>query len=93
MVNGKSKGGKGFYFLIGAVVVVGGLLLLNARKGANEAPDLAPVALSTGAITADMSSGTALGAEDAPAVILEFSDYLCPACRQFNGLSGKLLRC
>lgn len=91
MANGQSKGGKGFYFLIAAVIAAGGYFLMNAR-GSNEVPDLVPVALTAGAIPADMSSGTALGAEDAPAVIMEFSDYLCPACRQFNGLSGKLLR-
>jgi protein-disulfide isomerase len=39
-----------------------------------------------------MASGTPLGAEDAPAVIMEFADYLCQHCRQFNSLSGKLLR-
>ena len=91
MAKANAKGGKGFYILIAAVVVVGGFLLLRGR-GSAEAPSLTPVALSGGDVAADMSSGTALGAEDAPAVIMEFSDYLCPACRQFNGLSGKLLR-
>jgi protein-disulfide isomerase len=92
LANGKSKGGKGFYFLIGAVVVVGGLLLMNARKGANEAPDLAPIALAGGDATADVSAGAVLGADDAAIVIWEFSDFLCPHCRTFNAMSGKLLR-
>ena len=91
MANAKGKGGKGFYILVAAVVAVGGFLLMTAG-GPDEVPDLAPVALAGGAIAADMSSGTAMGAEDAPAVIMEFSDFLCPHCRQFNGLSGKLLR-
>lgn len=91
MAKANAKGGKGFYILIAAVVVVGGFLLLRGR-GSAEAPSLTPVALSGGDVVADMSSGTALGADGAPAVIMEFSDYLCPACRQFNGLSGKLLR-
>jgi len=91
LANAKGKGGKGFYILIAAVVAAGGFLLMNA-KGSDEVPDLAPVALTGGAIAADMSSGTAVGAEDAAAVIMEFSDFLCPHCRQFNGLSGKLLR-
>lgn len=91
MANAKGKGGKGFYILIAVVVATGGFLLMNAR-GSDEVPDLAPVALGGSAIAADMSSGTAVGAEDAPAVIMEFSDFLCPHCRQFNGLSGKLLR-
>lgn len=91
MANTKAKGGKGFLILIAAIVVVGGFLLLNAG-GTDEVPDLAPVALAGGNVTADMSSGTALGPDDAPAVIMEFSDFLCPHCRTFNGLSGKLLR-
>lgn len=91
MANAKGKGGKGFYVLIAAVVAAGGFLLMNAG-GSDEVPDLAPIALAGSDMAADMSSGTALGAEDATAVIMEFSDYLCPHCRQFNGLSGKLLR-
>ncbi len=91
MANVKGKGGRGFYILIGAVVVVGGYLLMNAG-GSEGAPDLAPVALAGGDIVADMASGTPLGAEDAPAVIMEFADFLCQHCRQFNSLSGKLLR-
>ncbi|MDP2470119.1 MAG: thioredoxin domain-containing protein [Candidatus Palauibacterales bacterium] len=83
--------GKGFFILIAIVVAVGGYLLVRAG-GSPEAPELAPVALSGGDVAADMSSGTALGPEDAPAVIMEFADFLCPHCRQFNALSGKLLR-
>jgi len=92
LANVQSKGGKGFYILIAVVVVAGGLLLMNARREADEVPDLAPVALAGGSVAADMSSGTAIGADDAPAVIMEFSDYLCPHCRTFNAMSGKLLR-
>ena len=91
MAKAKAKGGKGFFILIAAVVVVGGVLLMNAG-GSNEAPELTPISLEGSDIAADMSSGTAMGAEDAPVVIMEFSDFLCPHCRTFNGLSGKLLR-
>lgn len=87
----KAKGGKGFYILIAAVVVVGGFLLYNAG-GSDEVPDLAPIALASGDAAADMSAGTALGADNAPTVIWEFSDFLCGYCRTFNALSGKLLR-
>jgi protein-disulfide isomerase len=91
LANTKNKGGKVFYLLIAAVVIAGGFLLLKGR-GTTEAPDLAPVALSGDGVTADASSGTSFGADDAPAVVMEFSDYLCPHCRTFNGMSGKLLR-
>lgn len=92
MANAKGKGGKGFYILIGAVIVAGGFLLMNARRGADEAPDLAPVAVAGGDVAADVSAGSSIGADDAPAVVMEFSDYLCPHCRRFNAMSGKLLR-
>lgn len=91
MAKAKTKGGKGFYILIAAVVVVGGFLLMRAG-GSDEAPELTPISLAGGDIAADMSSGTAIGAEDAPVVIMEFSDFLCPHCRTFNAMSGKLLR-
>jgi len=91
LAKAKAKGGKGFFILIAAVVVVGGFLLMNAG-GSDEAPELTPISLAGGDIAADMSSGTAMGAEDAPVVIMEFSDFLCPHCRTFNAMSGKLLR-
>ncbi|MCL7958803.1 MAG: hypothetical protein M8861_01285, partial [marine benthic group bacterium] len=74
LAKAKAKGGKGFYILIAAVVVVGGFLLYNAG-GSDEAPELTPISLAGGDIPADMSSGTAIGAEDAPVVIMEFSDF------------------
>jgi protein-disulfide isomerase len=84
-------GGKGFYLLVAAVVVAGGFLLFRARAS-NEVEDLAPVSLAGGEVAADMSTGSTYGPDDRPVVIMEFADYLCPHCRQFNSLSGKLLR-
>jgi protein-disulfide isomerase len=83
--------GNGFYLLVVAVVAVGAFLLLNAGRS-EEVDDLAPAAIPVSAVSADASSGTSLGSGEAPAVIMEFSDFLCPHCRQFNALSGKMLR-
>jgi protein-disulfide isomerase len=91
LAKAKAKGGKGFYILIAAVVVVGGFLLYNAG-GSDEAPELTPISLAGGDGAADMSAGAPVGADDAPTVIWEFSDFLCPHCRTFNAMSGKLLR-
>jgi protein-disulfide isomerase len=91
LAKAKGAGGKGFLLVILVIVAAGGFFILNER-GNSEAPDLAPVNITDDEIVADASSGTPLGAEDAPAVIMEFSDFLCPHCRQFNSLSGRLLR-
>ena len=90
MADSNGKSGKFFYLLIAGVVVVGGYLLLGARRS-EEVATLAPTPLAT-AISADASAGASLGDADAPVTIMDFSDYLCPHCRTFNAMSGKLLR-
>lgn len=91
MKQSKGKGGKGFYLLVAVVVAVGGFMVLNAGGG-DDLGDLSPAAIPVSDMSADASAGTSIGTDEAPAVIMEFSDYLCPHCRQFNSLSGKLLR-
>lgn len=90
MASSNGKGGKLFFLLVAGVVAVGAYLLVAARGG-DEAPALAPTPLGT-AMSADASSGTSYGDEEAPVTIMDFSDYLCPHCRTFNAMSGKLLR-
>lgn len=92
-----TKGGGGarwFYVAVGLLVLAGGAWLLSAgRLGGGQAEPLPPLSTAeTTGIVADPSAGTAIGPEDAPIVIFDFSDYLCPHCREFNGMVGKLLR-
>ncbi len=91
----KGGGGKGFYVLLGLVVAAGAAWLLMARGGGVGTGDLPTpeefAALAT-TIEADPAVGIALGRPDAPATIMEFADYSCPACRQFSAFHGRLIR-
>lgn len=95
MATRQNEGGgsKWFYWLLGLVVLVGVGWLLTAGRTSGEAEALPPlgVAQTTG-IEADPSAGVAIGPENAAVTIYDFSDYLCPHCRDFNAMVGKLLR-
>lgn len=92
----KQKGGGGarwFYVAAGILVLGGGAWLLTAGRIGGEPEELPPLSLTeTTGIEADPGAGTAIGPEDAAIEIWDFSDYLCPHCRTFNGTVGKLLR-
>ena len=89
----QGSGNKWFYVALGAIVLVGAGWLLVGGRSSGEAEELPPlnVAQTTG-IEADPNSGTSIGPDDAVVTIYDFSDYLCPHCREFNGMVGKLLR-
>jgi protein-disulfide isomerase len=90
--GGDGKGGHRFLLAVAAVAVAGivGILVARGSGGESEAPVLSVA--ETTAVEADPAAGKAIGPEDASIVIMEFSDYLCPHCRTFNSLTGKLLR-
>lgn len=81
---------KIFYLIIAAVVVLGGAGLVLA--GVNRDEGLDPMSLTDTVVEADAAVGVAEGALDAPATLVEFSDYQCPHCAAFNGFTAKLLR-
>ena len=89
----QSGGSKWFYVTLGAMILVGIGWLLTAGRSGGEAEELPPlgVAQTTG-IVADANAGTSIGPDDAVVTIYDFSDYLCPHCREFNSMVGKLLR-
>lgn len=88
----KSGGGKGFYLLVGGVVIAGGAALLMARDGGTSAPELAPPSVAETRAAPSADAGVAMGSPDAPVTIVEFADFLCPACRSFNAVTGKAIR-
>jgi protein-disulfide isomerase len=79
----KRNGSQWLLFaLVGAaVVIVAGLILLNART-LNQTP------VASGQI----SSGLSWGAADAPVKIVEFSNFGCSHCADFAANDGKRLR-
>ena len=81
---------KSFYLIIIAVIVLGGAGLLLAGMNRDEA--LGPMSLADTEVEANPGVGVSEGAADAPAILVEFSDYQCPHCAAFNGFAGRLLR-
>jgi len=87
-----SGGGKGFYLLLGGLVIAGGAALVMARDSGSEPTALSPLSVAETGAPASADAGVALGPADAPVTIVEFADFLCPACRSFNSVVGKALR-
>ncbi len=87
-----SGGGRGFYLLLAGLAVAGIAALVMARDSGGNAPQLEPLSLAETAAPASADAGVALGAQDAPVTIVEFADFQCPHCRNFNALTGKALR-
>jgi protein-disulfide isomerase len=86
-------GSKWFYWMLGLVVLAGVGWLLTAGRSGGEAEELPPLSVAeTTGIESDPGAGTAIGPENAVVTIYDFSDYLCPHCRDFNAMVGKLLR-
>jgi protein-disulfide isomerase len=73
---------KAFYWLLGAIVVVGvAALSYVATKPRNSVRDVPQIADTA---NAGPSQGYLLGKADAPVKILEFADFECPSCAGFS---------
>jgi protein-disulfide isomerase len=79
---------KPFYWLLGLIGLLGiGWIGMSAVKGSEAAQE--PIQLSTEALAnsqelVKLGRGVKKGPDNAPIRILVFSDYTCPACRQFT---------
>ncbi len=88
--NGRSN--RGFYLLLGAVALGGIAALILATRGSGGAPETLPPSAADMEAEASAAAGVSMGPEDAPVTIIEFEDFQCPACRNFNATTGRLLR-
>lgn len=84
--------GLGFYLILGAVAVVGAGALWYAAFGGGGAPANPPLSVADMEAEASGAAGVSMGPADAPVTIIEFEDYRCPSCRNFNAQTGRLLR-
>lgn len=92
--GGQASGGsnRAFYLLLGAVALGGVAALIFAMGGGDRAPDVLPPSAADMAAEASAAVGVSLGPDDAPVTIIEFADFRCPSCRNFNATTGKLIR-
>jgi protein-disulfide isomerase len=63
-----------------------------ARDSGTSAPELSPPSVAETGAAPSADAGVAMGSPDAPVTIVEFADFLCPACRSFNAVTGKSVR-
>jgi protein-disulfide isomerase len=75
-------GGMGkFYMVLALVLAVGGFLLWRSMGGG---PVSIPVNVTVMPSDTAGFAGYALGPADAPVVIREYADYMCPHCQNFD---------
>jgi len=88
----KAKTGPGFYIILALVAIVGVGALWYAGVAGGGAPASPPISVADMEAEASGAAGVSMGPEDAPVTIIEFADFRCPACRNFNSQYGRSLR-
>ena len=80
---------KPFFLLLGAVAVIGAVLIAMQARGSGPSPQLV-AELPPG--DAGQAQPYVYGKADAPVAISEFADFECPACAQFATLTEPDIR-
>ncbi|MEE9206889.1 MAG: thioredoxin domain-containing protein [Gemmatimonadota bacterium] len=87
-----SGGNRTFYLVLAGIAVLGAGGLLFAGGDSEAQSPVTPFSVADLTADADANAGVALGPDNAAVTVIEFSDFQCPHCRNFNGLTGRLLR-
>ncbi|KGX87064.1 DsbA family protein [Pontibacillus litoralis] len=79
MASKQQKGSNAWIYWMIAVVVAGAIIMvvLDNKMSGNDTN-------TEEAVTIDYENQPYIGDEEAPVSIIEFGDYLCPACKNFN---------
>jgi protein-disulfide isomerase len=78
VVKKKSGQSRGFYILLVAVAIAGGVAIASLATRAK------PPKVRDADVTAAQAEGYLMGNAAAPVQVLEFADFECPACGQFS---------
>ena len=80
---------KGFYYVLGAVAIGGGVALwYGAQRPAGSAPPVSPTPVAA----TDGFRGFTLGSDTARVEVTEYSDFECPFCAQFATVQMPVIR-
>lgn len=79
-----AQGQKSFYYALGAIVIAGGIFLATRLGGKRVVIPANPIVT-----TADTSGfrGYVLGSPTAPVEVVEYADFQCPQCANFEAVS------
>lgn len=87
----RSSGLGPFYWILGAVAVVGILVLVFQLRG-GDAPATQPVQVTLSPAELAEVEGISVGNPNAPVTIMEFADFECPACGDFAALFNPVVK-
>lgn len=82
---------KVFYVLLGLIAVAGTVALWTARQ-ASQSSAAVEVLDAPFSLTATAFPGYVIGSDSAPAEIIEYVDFTCPACALFTILHGPTIK-
>lgn len=84
VVKGARKSPASLFYIVIAVIAVGGIAALTYISTRNSAQTVSPIDPTLPPVR---SEGYVLGSPQAPVEVVEFADFECPACAQFAAVT------